>query len=83
KRILGEQLNNSEYLEPTFLSMQSYLGAHWDIVFVFECHLVEGKPALTGKEPFVGTSFLKLSALPRHEIAEDHLEVLDELKEET
>ncbi|MDA4111820.1 MAG: hypothetical protein OK439_04735, partial [Thaumarchaeota archaeon] len=45
KRILGEQLNNSEYLEPTFLSMQSYLGAHWDIVFVFECHLVEGKPA--------------------------------------
>jgi len=82
KKLLVEQLDNVDYLDPTFLSMQSYLGAHWDIVFVFECHLGEGKPAPTAKEPFIGISFHKLSALPKHEIAEDHLEVLDELKKE-
>ena len=82
KKLLVEQLDNVDYLDPTFLSMQSYLGAHWDIVFVFECHLGEGKPAPTAKEPFIGISSHKLSALPKHEIAEDHLEVLDELKKE-
>src|SRR2546422_10384238 len=30
KRMLGEQLNNADYLNPTFLSMQSFLWAHWD-----------------------------------------------------
>ena len=80
KRILNEQLGNVEYLNPTFLSMQSYLGAHWDIVFIFESHLGEGKPIPTAKEPFVGVMFYNLNSLPRHEIAEDHLEVLDELK---
>jgi hypothetical protein len=82
KKLLNEQLNNVEYLDPTFLSLQSYLGAHWDIVFVFESHLQEGKPLPTPKEPFVAISFHKLDTLPRHEIAEDHLEVLDELKKE-
>jgi hypothetical protein len=80
KQLIGEQLNNVDYLEPTFLSLQSYLGAHWDLVFLFECSLAEGKPLLTPKDPFVDVSFLKLSALPRPEIAEDHLEVLDELE---
>jgi len=82
KRILGEQLENAEYLSPTYLSMQSYLGAHWDIVFIFECNLEKGKPAPTFKGPFVGTAFHNLSALPKHEIAEDHLEVLEALKKE-
>jgi hypothetical protein len=82
KQLIGEQLNNVDYLEPTFLSLQSYLGAHWDLVFVFECRLMEGKPLPTPKEPFVEVSFLKLSALPKSGIAEDHLEVLDELVKE-
>jgi ADP-ribose pyrophosphatase YjhB (NUDIX family) len=80
KRILNEQLGNVEYLEPTFLSMQSYFGAHWDIVFIFEEHLGDGRPIPTAKEPFEGVSFHNLNSLPRHEIAEDHLEVLDEMK---
>ena len=33
-QVLEEQLNNANYSEPTFLSLQSYYGAHWDIVFV-------------------------------------------------
>jgi hypothetical protein len=82
KNVLQEQLNNVDYLDPMFLSMQSYLGAHWDIVFVFEAHLQEGKPSPTPKEPFVDLTFLKLNALPKHEIASDHFEVLEELKKE-
>ncbi len=82
KRVVVEQLANVEYLVPAYLSMQSYLGAHWDIVFIFDSQLDELKPAPTAKEPFVGVTFHNLDSLPRHEIAEDHLEVLDELKKE-
>jgi len=84
KRILGEQLSGAELLKPKFLTMQSYLGAHWDIVFVFEAQL-EGKQKedLKPKDPFIHTSFQKLESLPRLEIADDHLEVIDAfLKEE-
>jgi len=62
--------------------MQSYFGAHWDIVFIFESRLEEGRPLPSTKAPFVGASFHNLNSLPRNEIAEDHLEVLDELKKE-
>jgi len=82
KRVLTEQLDNAEYLEPKFLSMQSYFGAHWDIVFIFESQLETGKPMPTAKSSFTGASFHNLNSLPRQEIAEDHLEVLDELKKE-
>jgi hypothetical protein len=81
-QVLKEQLNDGSYSEPTFLSMQSYYGAHWDIVFVLECRLAAGKPLPTSREPFTDVSFFKLSNLPRKEIAEDHLEVLDELQKE-
>ncbi|HXQ93476.1 MAG TPA: NUDIX hydrolase [Nitrososphaerales archaeon] len=80
KRVLTEQLDNIEYLDPKFLSMQSYFGAHWDIVFIFESQVEEGKPVPTAKASFAGVSFHNLNSLPRNEIAEDHLEVLDELK---
>jgi hypothetical protein len=83
KRILSEQLTNVDYLTPTYFSMQSYLGAHWDIVFIFESELDETKPLLAAKEPFVEVSFHNLNSLPRDMIAEDHLEVLDELMKET
>jgi hypothetical protein len=82
RRVLNEQLANVEYLVPNYLSMQSYLGAHWDIVFIFESILDETKPAPVAKEPFAGLTFHKLDSLPRQEIAEDHLEVLDELRKE-
>jgi hypothetical protein len=79
KRILTEQLTNVDSLTPNYLSMQSYYGAHWDIVFIFESKLDETKPMPAAKEPFIGLSFHRMDSLPRHEIAEDHLEVLDEL----
>ncbi len=82
KQVLQEQLNNAGYLEPTYLSLQSYLGAHWDLVFVYEAHLAEGKTLPTPREPFDGVAFYKLSALPQHDIADDHMEVLEELKKE-
>jgi|SRR5271165_6574948 len=82
KRVLSEQLENAEYLDPKFLSMQSYLGAHWDIVFIFEAILEEDKPVPAPKAAFTGTAFHNLNSLPRSEIADDHLEVLDELKKE-
>ena len=56
KRVLSEQLENVDYLDPKYLSMQSYLGAHWDIVFIFESQLEEGKPLPTAKAPFLGAS---------------------------
>jgi hypothetical protein len=82
KRVLTEQLTNVDYLAPTYLSMQSYLGAHWDIVFLFESILDETKPAPVAKPPFTGISFHRLDKLPRVEIAEDHMDVLDELARE-
>lgn len=82
KRILNEQLTGVDYLNPNYLSMQSYLGAHWDIVFIFETQLEGSRPAPAAKEPFVGVTFHDLDSLPRKETAEDHLEVLDELKKE-
>jgi hypothetical protein len=78
KRILGEQLSNVDYLAPTYLSMQSYLGAHWDILFIFESQL-DGKSLPTAKEPFEAVAFYNLKSLPRNELAEDHMEVLDQL----
>jgi len=81
-QVIREQLDNAEVSEPNFLSLQSYYGAHWDIVFVLENHLLDGKPMPTARPPFSAVTFFKLSNLPRNEIADDHLEVLDELKEE-
>jgi hypothetical protein len=81
-RLLGEQILGAEDLKAQFVSMQSYRGAHWDIVFVYEAKMPEGRP-LTAKEPFTEVSFCKTSALPREQIAEDHLEVLDELVKES
>jgi len=82
KRVLNEQLTGVEYLVPNYLSMQSYLGAHWDIVFVFESMLDETRPLPTPKEPFVGVEYVNINSLGGHEIADDHLEVLDELRTE-
>ncbi|HVB11839.1 MAG TPA: hypothetical protein VNE86_01805 [Nitrososphaerales archaeon] len=78
-RLLGDQINGTENLKVNFVSMQSYLGAHWDIVFVYEAILLDEGKTLTANEPFVEAGFYKMSALPREQIAEDHLEVLDEL----
>ena len=83
KRILMEQLTNVDYLVPSYLSMQSYLGAHWDIVFVFESVLDESKPLPAPKEPFEGVAFHNLHLLPKNEIAEDHMEVISGLLKES
>jgi hypothetical protein len=64
-----------------FVTLQSYLGAHWDIVFLFET-LIDSIDNLKPNLPFTELGLYKLSNLPTGEIAEDHLEVLDELKKE-
>ena len=43
KRVARDQLENSEGLEPKLLEMQSYLGNHWDLCFLYECEDKEGK----------------------------------------
>jgi|SRR5579872_2967893 len=82
KRVLTEQLMNVDYLTPSYLSLQSYFGAHWDLVFIFESTLDESKPVPAPKEPFEGVAFHNLGSLPRKEIAEDHMEVLEDLSTE-
>lgn len=58
--------------------MQSYLGAHWDIVFLFSTSLADAKNAsLVPKPPYIEAAFYELANLPRDKVAEDHLEVLD------
>src|SRR5208282_3966671 len=80
RRILRNQLqDNAGLKEPEFLTMQSYLGAHWDIVFLFETTHDGAGQAPAPKDPFVEASFYSLDALPRIEIAEDHLEVIDQM----
>jgi hypothetical protein len=80
RRVLREQLLDPGRLkDPEFLGMQSYLGAHWDIVFLFETWLQEGGQDIQPKEPFVLAAFHDISRLPRNEIADDHLEVIDSM----
>ena len=83
KTSLREQVNGTEELKPKFLSLQSYMGAHWDLVLIFESQLSHGRENLSAKGPFTEIQFHKLdSSLPRTEIAEDHLEVIDGLTKE-
>jgi hypothetical protein len=83
QRVLGEQIKGAEDLKVSFVTFQSYLGAHWDIVFLFETNIDDGrKKLLLPREPYTELGFFKMSSLPRQEIAEDHLEVLDELTRE-
>ncbi|MHB8567902.1 MAG: hypothetical protein ACYC7D_14020 [Nitrososphaerales archaeon] len=77
KRILKDQLENAENLDPKFVEMQSYLGAHWDLCFVYECEDRDG--LAKARDPFEGSSYYSLQSLPRNEIAGDHLEVIDGL----
>ena len=80
RRALKQQLANPESLQdPQFLNMQTYYGAHWDIVFLFEAWMVDGANEITSKEPYVGANFYSVYALPRKEVSEDHLDVIDEL----
>ena len=60
------------------MKLLSYVGAHWDIVILFQARF-EGEVLIQPKEPFVQGSFYNTIALPRKEIAEDHLEVIDSM----
>ena len=82
KKLVGDQLSGAENLKLDFVTMQSYLGAHWDIVFIYGASIDEKTRYLSPKPPFVELNFYKLSYLPRDQIAEDHLEVLDQLRKE-
>ncbi len=79
RRVLRDQLKDAEGLQLKFLTIQSYLGAHWDICFTYECDAA-GNKELNAKEPFTQVAYYPLSSLPRNEIAADHLEVIDGLQ---
>lgn len=80
RRALAYQLGNPDSLEdPQFLNMQTYYASHWDIVFLFETWAKDGAGEVSPKEPYVGAAFYPVNNLPRSEISEDHLEVLDEM----
>ncbi len=78
KRAMTTQLAGAEGLEPKFREIQSYLGSHWDLCFLYD---FDGQkaPNLTAKPPYVDASYYKLTALPRAAMASDHLEVIDGL----
>jgi len=79
RRILREQLGNPEGLgDPEFLKLLSYVGAHWDIVVLFQAWF-DGEDLDQPKEPFVNGDFYDVNSLPRKEMAEDHLEVIDSM----
>jgi hypothetical protein len=74
---LNDQIKNSKDLDLQFLDMQSYLGAHWDLCFVYEAK--NAGRDLEPKGPFTQASFYEMSNLPRSEIAGDHPDVLEAL----
>jgi len=79
RRIMREQLGSPEGLgDPEFLKLLSYAGAHWDIVVLFQAWF-GGEGLIRPKEPFVLGDFYDVNALPRKEMAEDHLEVIDSM----
>jgi hypothetical protein len=80
RRSLSYQLANPDSLQdPQFLSMQTYYGAHWDIVFLFETWTKDGAQEISPKEPYVAATFYPVNNLPNREISGDHLEVLNEM----
>lgn len=80
RRVLKEQVGSPQGLgDPEFLKLLSYLGAHWDIVVLFRAWLGEGGLGIQPKEPFTQGAFYDVKALPRSEIAEDHVEVIDSM----
>ncbi|MDA4112860.1 MAG: NUDIX hydrolase [Thaumarchaeota archaeon] len=76
KRALTAQLDGADALEPEFREIQSYIGSHWDLCFVYDA---DGRnaPKLSAKSPYTDASYYRLDALPRDAIAEDHLEIID------
>lgn len=77
RRVLKEQLGSPDGLgDPEFLKLVSYLGAHWDIVILFQAWF-DGGSQVQPRGPFVQGGFYEVGSLPRTEIAEDHLEVID------
>ena len=59
--------------------MQSYLGNHWDLCFLYECEDKEGK--IKAKSAmFESASYYDLNSLPRNEMSGDHLELIDALQ---
>ena len=76
KRAVTAQLDGAERLEPKFREIQSYMGSHWDLCFVYD---FDGRKAqkLSARPPYVEASYYRLSALPRDAIAPDHLEVIE------
>ena len=78
RRALGDQLQEPSLLkDPEFAGMQSYFGAHWDLVLLFGSWFEGGDRAVIPKPPYVEAAFYDVSKLPRDEMAEDHLEVLE------
>lgn len=78
KRAVTTQLEGAGELEPKFKEIQSYLGSHWDLCFVYD---LDGRlgTSLKAKPPFVDASYYRVDALPRASIAADHLEVIEGL----
>jgi ADP-ribose pyrophosphatase YjhB (NUDIX family) len=80
RRVLKEQIGNPEGIgDPEFLRLLSYLGAHWDIVILFQARFDGADSQIQPREPFAQAAFYDLNTLPRGEIAEDHLEVIDSM----
>lgn len=78
ERAIAAQLSGAEGLRHNFLEIQSYMGSHWDICFVYE---FDGKGAreIVARPPYAEAAFHRMGSLPRSSIAEDHLEVIDGL----
>ena len=79
RAIIGQLSDASILRDPEFHSFQSYSGAHWDIVFLFQTSLASKDVSAVPKDPFVEAAFYDLSHLPRSEMAEDHLEVIEHM----
>jgi ADP-ribose pyrophosphatase YjhB (NUDIX family) len=82
RRAIANQIGTPDSFEdPQFQNMQTFFGAHWDIVFLFESWIKDSAQGevISPKEPYVEARFYPVSSLPRNEISEDHLEVLDEM----
>jgi hypothetical protein len=78
KRALTTELHGAEALEPQFREIQSYMGSHWDLCFVYDAD-GSGATKLSAKAPYGDAAYYRLDALPRGSMAEDHLEVIDGL----
>jgi ADP-ribose pyrophosphatase YjhB (NUDIX family) len=75
RRVMQNQLGAMGE-EPRLVQVQSHVGNHWDLCFIYQCGLPK---SLNPPQIFTDRRFIEVSNLPT-DAATDHVDVIQQLK---